>query len=115
MTLIQCTPSLSKEGIKGGRPTENKVLRRLNNMTTTHHDVASKRPNCFICGDSARRYWVCPKCREDFDIPQKFEDWPEWAKFLKNDEQNRRRSQRDILDNKGNLGFIDEIDRDEVR
>lgn len=46
---------------------------------------------CCICGRVLRKaYWVCVPCRREHDLPDKYKDWPEWAKFLKNSEKVRR-------------------------
>ena len=51
----------------------------------------SLRAQCAICSKHINpAYWVCLTCRRDNKLPDKFIDWPEWAKALKANEQERR-------------------------
>ena len=55
---------------------------------------------CIICGRQVpHQFWVCGKClihkgadpKQSWDLSVSFADWPKWAKYLKRQEQNRRR------------------------
>jgi hypothetical protein len=50
------------------------------------------QPCCAICGKVIRGTdWACLACKTEFSLPVGFAEWPAWAKFLKADEQKRRR------------------------
>ncbi len=34
--------------------------------------------------------WVCPTCRRGLKLAMPVRDWPEWAKFLRTQEEKRR-------------------------
>jgi hypothetical protein len=55
---------------------------------------------CIICGKQVpQQFWVCGKCLvhkdnepgQSWDLSVPFSSWPKWAKYLKQQEQNRRR------------------------
>jgi hypothetical protein len=49
---------------------------------------------CCICGARiTESFWCCAKCRQEHSL-NGYATWPEWARFLKQDEE-RRRCRRD--------------------
>ncbi len=46
---------------------------------------------CCICGTSVTdNCWCCAACSREYSL-NGYATWPEWAKFLRQDEQKRRR------------------------
>ena len=63
---------------------------------------------CIICERPIPdMFWVCGSCKKHkdpdpeqcWDLTQPFTQWPKWARYLKQQEQNRRRRQNldDVL------------------
>ena len=49
---------------------------------------------CCICGRTiTNNCWCCAACSQEYSL-NGFASWPEWARFLKRDEE-KRRCQRD--------------------
>lgn len=52
------------------------------------------KPICAVCsGDITWRFKLCAECEEEYG--KRVDDWPEWVRFLVNDEMKRRRTMTD--------------------
>ena len=50
------------------------------------------RALCCICGQAiTETFWACKDCEAQYGLTIPFAAWPEWAKFLANEEHTRRR------------------------
>ncbi len=53
---------------------------------------------CAICGNPiTEKFWACEACERGYELAKDFHSWPGWAKFLANDEQQRRREVRHVI------------------
>ena len=50
-------------------------------------------PECMICGNRVSGgYWACARCESAYpDLRLPKSEWPDWARYLRNEEQTRRR------------------------
>ena len=59
----------------------------------------SVAPRCCICGRRLRTmHWICAPCKREHAIANQYPHWPEWARFLRIQEERRRTagSSRDV-------------------
>lgn len=53
------------------------------------------RAECCICGNNiTETFWACETCERAYGLNRPFPEWPEWARYLKREEE-RRRARRD--------------------
>ena len=51
----------------------------------------TEAPCCCICGRIIKApAWLCYECERECGLSGSWTNWPEWVRFLKNDEYNRR-------------------------
>ena len=49
------------------------------------------RPCCCICGKVLKGTdYVCLACKREWGLEKSYIGWPEWVRFLRQDEENRR-------------------------
>lgn len=49
-------------------------------------------PECMICGRRISQGWVCLRCEAAYPaLKEPFRTWPEWARYMKAEEERRRR------------------------
>jgi len=53
-------------------------------------------PECMICGKRiTEQFWVCEQCEHAYPaLAEPYRRWPEWAKYMKEDERRRRKRTR---------------------
>lgn len=50
------------------------------------------RAECCVCGTPiTETFWVCEGCERAYGLKGPFRSWPRWVRFLKREEQARRR------------------------
>lgn len=54
---------------------------------------------CAVCGNPVSpTWWVCESCERAYDLKKPYAQWPEWVKFLRQEEKKRRYREAETVD-----------------